>query len=369
MSIKNSAAGRICGTCCRPIRDRYILQVVDNSYHERCLQCYACGDRLYQTCFVKDSKLFCRIDYDRLYVKKCFGCSERITPEELVMRTCESVFHVRCFACVVCGMRLQKGDHYVFKQGQVLCKPDYEKEVEMLQGYSHSEYFCDEIIPSPRSVDGRRGPKRPRTILTTQQRRAFKASFEVSPKPCRKVREALAKDTGLSIRIVQVWFQNQRAKMKKMKKKAGQEKLGGDLDDDKKIGVKEEEQSPAAFLNDSCSDSETGKDVFSSIKQESNLFLNIKEEQDSNGAFFKPDGGHHLSSSGLTGGVDKFQSGYVGFPFASLDSGQLSMFLTPPPAHKNVVTHSVHLDINPIDRLYSMQNSYFCAEEPSIIDH
>lgn len=45
-----------------------------------------------------------------------------------------------------------------------------------------------------------------RTILTTQQRRAFKASFDVSPKPCRKVRETLAKDTGLSIRIVQVWM-------------------------------------------------------------------------------------------------------------------------------------------------------------------
>lgn len=37
------------------------------------------------------------------------------------------------------------------------------------------------------SKDSRR-PKRPRTILTTQQRRAFKASFEVSSKPCRKVR-------------------------------------------------------------------------------------------------------------------------------------------------------------------------------------
>lgn len=36
------------------------------------------------------------------------------------------------------------------------------------------------------SKDPRR-PKRPRTILTTQQRRAFKASFEVSSKPCRKV--------------------------------------------------------------------------------------------------------------------------------------------------------------------------------------
>jgi len=59
-------------------------------------------------------------------------------------------------------------------------------------------------MTSSRTQDGRRGPKRPRTILTTQQRRAFKASFEVSPKPCRKVREALGKDTGLSVRIVQV---------------------------------------------------------------------------------------------------------------------------------------------------------------------
>lgn len=94
--------------------------------------------------------------------------------------------------------------------------------------------------------DGRRGPKRPRTILTAAQRRQFKASFEVSPKPCRKVnqkcllfllqffhcsfsfqvREALAKETGLSVRVVQVWFQNQRAKMKKMQRRGKVEKDG-----------------------------------------------------------------------------------------------------------------------------------------------
>lgn len=66
--------------------------------------------------------------------------------------------------------------------------------------------MCDELMHPARTQDGRRGPKRPRTILTTQQRRAFKASFEVSPKPCRKVRETLAKETGLSVRIVQVGY-------------------------------------------------------------------------------------------------------------------------------------------------------------------
>lgn len=137
------------------------------------------------------------------------------------MRACENIFHLRCFVCVVCGIRLQKGDLYVIKQGQLFCRTDYEKEVEMLQGYGHgtrtttfcvfctkhpilADFICDDILQNSRAHDGRRGPKRPRTILTTQQRRAFKASFEVSPKPCRKVREALAKDTGLSVRIVQV---------------------------------------------------------------------------------------------------------------------------------------------------------------------
>lgn len=163
------------------------------------------------------------------------------------MRAVDNVFHLKCFLCVVCGIRLQKGDQYVIKQSQLFCRPDYEKEVEMFQGYPYGELFslarieshcdaeilciaddycCEDVFHT--RIDGRRGPKRPRwvvcetmlekslklkihsifaqcrTILTTQQRRVFKASFDISPKPCRKVREGLAKDTGLSIRIVQV---------------------------------------------------------------------------------------------------------------------------------------------------------------------
>lgn len=34
-----------------------------------------------------------------------------------------------------------------------------------------------------------------------------------------QARETLAKDTGLTVRVVQVWFQNQRAKMKKLAKR------------------------------------------------------------------------------------------------------------------------------------------------------
>lgn len=157
----------------------------------------------------------------------CLGCNKRINSEEFVMRAMNNVFHLKCFTCVVCGSQLQKGEQYVVKQSQLFCRNDYEKEVEMFKGYNGNverkmgasqwgrimhirfclspiadDYFPDDVYVA--KIDGRRGPKRPRTILNTQQRRAFKASFEVSPKPCRKVRENLAKETGLSLRIVQV---------------------------------------------------------------------------------------------------------------------------------------------------------------------
>ena len=116
------------------------------------------------------------------------------------------IYHVNCFTCCSCNQPLQKGEQFAFRGGQLLCRADFEKESFMPQTYD-DEYVIEEH--HVRSRDGRRGPKRPRTILTSSQRRQFKASFDVSPKPCRKVREALAKDTGLSVRVVQVWFQNQ----------------------------------------------------------------------------------------------------------------------------------------------------------------
>eukprot|EP00118_Oscarella_pearsei_P015053 m.133050 g.133050 ORF g.133050 m.133050 type:complete len:286 (+) comp38099_c0_seq5:300-1157(+) len=76
------------------------------------------------------------------------------------------------------------------------------------------------------------GPKRPRTILTGNQRHLFKATFEQNPKPTRKVREKLSQETGLSVRVVQVWFQNQRAKVKKLSKKGRSESISSQMSGD-----------------------------------------------------------------------------------------------------------------------------------------
>lgn len=54
-----------CAYCCQPICDRYIMRVVDNSFHEGCLKCTACSLHLVHSCYARDGKLYCRIDYER----------------------------------------------------------------------------------------------------------------------------------------------------------------------------------------------------------------------------------------------------------------------------------------------------------------
>lgn len=68
----------------------------------------------------------------RLFAVKCGGCFEAIAPNEFVMRAQKSVYHLSCFCCCVCERQLQKGDEFVLKEGQLLCKGDYEKERELL---------------------------------------------------------------------------------------------------------------------------------------------------------------------------------------------------------------------------------------------
>lgn len=88
-------------------------------------------------------------------------------------------------------------------------------------------------------MDGDQPNKRPRTTITAKQLETLKTAYNNSPKPARHVREQLSQDTGLDMRVVQVWFQNRsvnclrlwdflvkvnlyrRAKEKRLKKDAG----------------------------------------------------------------------------------------------------------------------------------------------------
>ncbi|XP_033845899.1 LIM/homeobox protein LMX-1.2-like isoform X1 [Periophthalmus magnuspinnatus] len=235
MTDGGSPQQAVCEGCSRLISDRFLMRVNGAFWHEQCLQCAACQQPLTATCYFRDTKLYCKTDYQQLVWSKCSGCLEQISPSELVMRTLDRVYHLSCFCCGVCERQLCKGDQFVLKEAQLLCKSDYERLSTATPVSSDSDKSEDEGLDVKSDVKGSgtsgkctdekdpRRPKRPRTILTTQQRRAFKASFEVSSKPCRKVRETLAAETGLSVRVVQVWFQNQRAKMKKLARRQQQQ--------------------------------------------------------------------------------------------------------------------------------------------------
>ncbi|XP_059214716.1 LIM homeobox transcription factor 1-beta-like [Centropristis striata] len=229
----------VCEGCMRTISDRFLMRVNNASWHEECLQCATCHQPLTTSCYCRDTRLYCKADYLRLFATKCSRCLAKIAPKEFVMQAQDNIYHLSCFCCCVCERQLCKGDEFVLKEGQLLCKSDYERERDLLSTVSPDNSDSDKSEEEDLNVKSEvchaagkgsntsKDPhrlKRPRTILTTQQRRVFKASFEVSSKPCRKVRETLAAETGLSVRVVQVWFQNQRAKMKKLAHRQQQER-------------------------------------------------------------------------------------------------------------------------------------------------
>ncbi|OCT85245.1 LIM homeobox transcription factor 1-alpha [Xenopus laevis] len=349
----------VCEGCERVICDRFLLRINDSLWHEQCAQCCACKERLESSCFYRDKKLYCRNDYEKLFAVKCGSCLDTIAPSEFVMRAQKNVYHLGCFCCCVCDRQLQKGDEFVLKDGQLLCKSDYERERDLLSlvspaasdsGKSEDEEDSGKFDDSKGAEDGKdqKRPKRPRTILTTQQRRAFKASFEVSSKPCRKVRETLAAETGLSVRVVQVWFQNQRAKMKKLARRQQQQQQQQQQDQHNPSRI------PSAQTHNSSSSSIEGiMNVFTTLPQQQLLSLeqNMYSSDPFQQGLTPPQmPGDHMHPYG---GESFFHD--IDSDDASLNN--LSECLLPGP-ELGPIQGRVG---NPIDRLYSMQNSYFTS--------
>lgn len=67
---------------------------------------------------------------------------------------------------------------------------------------------CQCLVAAAECLDGDQPNKRPRTTITAKQLETLKTAYNNSPKPARHVREQLSQDTGLDMRVVQVWFQN-----------------------------------------------------------------------------------------------------------------------------------------------------------------
>lgn len=168
----------------------------------------------------------------RLFGTRCAGCNQLIPPTQVVRRAQENVYHLQCFSCFICTRQLTTGDEfYLVHDRKLVCKADYEAArakgvwcvyvhrcvsacgggVCVCRCESALYYACH----SPVELEG--APKRPRTTITPKQLDVLVAAYNASPKPSRQVREQVAAETGLDMRVVQVWFQNRRAKNKRLK--------------------------------------------------------------------------------------------------------------------------------------------------------
>uniref|UniRef100_A0A182RTQ7 Uncharacterized protein n=1 Tax=Anopheles funestus TaxID=62324 RepID=A0A182RTQ7_ANOFN len=418
-TIKSEKTQEICEGCGQKIKDRYFMKLSpDQFWHEQCLLCCICRIQLNQTCYTKNTKVYCKDDYYRIFgvpsvhqqhqhqqhgqQRDCYGCGERIAPSELVMRAKHLVYHLHCFLCYTCNRPLQKGEPFSIRAGKLICQHDLEKDfygsaaaaaaAAAAMHHHHGaglphpthlppaahlygdgdDYLLDDGL---RTRDGRRGPKRPRTILTSAQRRQFKASFDVSPKPCRKVREALAKDTGLSVRVVQVWFQNQRAKMKKISRKSKTNANGADGEknhsdkEDKSIKLESPSSEHSHYLGLDSSYSSSSQPLNPNLPYSPDFpdnsdaslcssdisldesFDNVDEATSDTMSLQNLDLQPNLNSGG--GGIGTGQGTCSG---PGVHNGQLVN-------HNNNTIGSMMSNmagsITHIDKLYLMQNSYF----------
>ncbi|XP_017785938.1 PREDICTED: insulin gene enhancer protein ISL-1 isoform X2 [Nicrophorus vespilloides] len=268
-----------CVGCGGQIHDQYILRVApDLEWHAACLKCQECQMFLDEscTCFVRDGKTYCKGDYVRLFGTKCDKCGSSFSKTDFVMRAKSKIYHVECFRCCACARPLLPGDEFALRDGGTLyCKEDHDvmdkssapttphpgtesNNNTSLSNNNHSNNSTELGCMSAAAVvwmsdsgsesgshkggghrksgsaaggDGK--PTRVRTVLNEKQLHTLRTCYAANPRPDALMKEQLVEMTGLSPRVIRVWFQNKRCKDKKktilMKQQMQQEKDGRKL--------------------------------------------------------------------------------------------------------------------------------------------
>ncbi|XP_063698248.1 LIM/homeobox protein Lhx9-like, partial [Culicoides brevitarsis] len=253
----------ICCACEKPILDRFYLLAIDNVWHSQCLRCTVCSQSLDKdvSCYSRDGRIYCKQDYYRLFYTRCTRCDNIIQKDDLVMKAKEFIYHLDCFSCYYCEVTFNSGDTVAVQEtGRICCTNHFKKSttpppggieytetaqkgrprkrkynvpnienVDSTQAAKDSYKFgiiqhdasnslnmYYEDSQSPRdSLSAASRAKRVRTSFKHHQLRTMKSYFAVNQNPDAKDLKQLAQKTGLSKRVLQVWFQNARAKYRR----------------------------------------------------------------------------------------------------------------------------------------------------------
>ena len=232
-----------CFKCSAPITEEPLyIPAHEKSAHRQCLPCADCGESTGKV-FTKDNVFYCHEHFYNRYPTACSVCEEDMGYDSYGIRYGGALYHYACLKCSDCGVELKKGD-LVGRNGRKLkCKAHFTPfETPAItpatspataveeQADKENINLEEEQSASPKSVENeedkeeekkeedegkdskRRGP---RTTIKAKQLEVLKTVFSQTPKPTRLMREQLAKETGLPMRVIQVWFQNKRSKEKR----------------------------------------------------------------------------------------------------------------------------------------------------------
>lgn len=226
----------LCGGCGGRVGDRVILLAAGRVWHGACLRCSQCQCELqsHTSLYCRDGKIYCQHDYCRLFsVGRCARCSQPIPSSALVMRSGSLTFHPHCFSCQVCDVTLLPGNLY-YAQGRSLycqlhCQPEGgtlhpavpeslkqgDKEAGTAEGEEPISSPEPQLEEGPAGGRARTRTKRIRTCFRSEQLKAMESYFALKHNPDGKDWTCLSHRTGLPKRVLQVWFQNARAKLRR----------------------------------------------------------------------------------------------------------------------------------------------------------
>lgn len=130
-----------CNSCDKPIIDR-ILRAVGKAFHPDCFSCSVCSKTLDNVPFTvaQDGKIHCIEDFHKKFAPRCSVCKEPIIPEPGKQETIRVValersFHVECYKCEDCDLRLsseEEGHGCYPLDGHILCKSCNSERVEAM---------------------------------------------------------------------------------------------------------------------------------------------------------------------------------------------------------------------------------------------
>ncbi|XP_026012266.1 LIM/homeobox protein Awh-like [Astatotilapia calliptera] len=225
-----------CAGCGEQLLDRFFLLAAGRVWHNPCLRCSQCQCELqtHPSLYWRDGNIYCQQDYCRMFGGgQCARCFQPIPASDLVMRSGELTFHPHCFSCQECDVKLMPGNLYCMQGANLYCQSHYQSDGGVQpppRPAAQTMMFPNDIFsegeesvssPEPRSDDraagGRipRRTKRIRTCFRSEQLRALESYFAQKHNPDGKDWTCLAHKTGLPKRVLQVWFQNARAKLRR----------------------------------------------------------------------------------------------------------------------------------------------------------